>query len=74
MPQVDFITFFLIIFWFIGFLLLGFFSLNKNSLLLLLNFQKKLNIFFEFFTNTVLFQKKSNKVSSNIEENNSIKF
>jgi hypothetical protein len=74
MPQVDFITFFLIIFWFIGFLLLGFFSLNKNSLLLLLNFQKKLNIFFEFFTNTVLFHKKSNKVSSNIEENNSIKF
>jgi hypothetical protein len=74
MPQVDFVTFFLIIFWFIGFLLFGFFSLNKNSLLLLLNFQKKINIFFEFFTNMLIFHKKNTKTSINVEENNSIKF
>jgi hypothetical protein len=74
MPQVDIITFFLIIFWFTVFLLFGFFSLNKNSLLLLLNFQKKINIFFEFFTGIVLYNKKNNKIIVNIEENNSLKF
>lgn len=74
MPQVDFVTFLLIIFWFVFFILFGFFSLNKNSLLLLLNFQKKLNIFFEFFTNTVYFSKKNNIKELNIEENNSNKF
>ena len=74
MPQVDFVTFLLIIFWFIFFILFGFFSLNNNSLLLLLNFQKKLNICFEFFTNSVYFVKKNNFKELNIEENNSTKF
>ena len=74
MPQVDFITYLLIIFWFIVILSIGYIFLNKNSILLKNNIQKKNIIFFEFFTNTVFYIKKNTHKFFSIEENNSLKF
>ena len=73
MPQVDYVTFLLIIFWFSFVNFFGYLFLNINSILLLLNFQKKLNVFFEIFTIHVFFLKKNMNIYFSLEENTSKK-
>lgn len=62
MPQVDFITFFNIIFWFCFILFFGFVFFNLNVLALLL-FQKKNLTIIESFT--MLFNFKKNLIFKN---------
>lgn len=57
MPQVDFVTFFIIIFWFSFFLFLGFIFFNLKILALLF-YQKKNIIKLENFKLAFLLQKK----------------
>lgn len=57
MPQVDFVTSFLIIFWFCFFLFIGFIFFNINFLTLLI-YQKKNTIKIENFKIILFLQKK----------------
>lgn len=73
MPQVDFITFFITIFWFCFFLILGFIFLNFK-ILFLLNNQKRNILIFENFKLNFLANKQYISFFCNTEDKLTTKF